>query len=119
VAFKPNIDDARNSPAERVIELLLKQGAQVSYHDPYVPTFKFGGDIVLKEEKTLESVPLTSQVLADVDCCAIITGHCDIDYAWVVEASSLVVDTVNATRNVTPSQNKIIRLGALNHSLNI
>lgn len=119
VAFKPNIDDARNSPAERVIELLLKQGAQVSYHDPYVPVFKFGGDIVLKEEKTFESVSLTSQVLADVDCCTIITGHRDIDYARVVEASSLVVDTVNATRNLATGQNKIIRLGALNHTFNI
>lgn len=114
VAFKPNIDDARNSPAERVIELLLKRGAQVFYHDPYVPKFKVGGDIVLKEERGFESVPLTSQILHDVDCCLIITGHQTIDYDWVVRESALVVDTMNATRNVKENRNKIMRLGALN-----
>jgi UDP-N-acetyl-D-glucosamine dehydrogenase len=45
VAFKPDIDDARNSPAERVIELLLARGAEVNYHDPYVPTYTVGGDV--------------------------------------------------------------------------
>jgi UDP-N-acetyl-D-glucosamine dehydrogenase len=49
VAFKPDIDDARNSPAERVIELLLRQGAVVSYHDPYVPRFQVGDDVFHRE----------------------------------------------------------------------
>ncbi len=115
VAFKPNIDDARNSPAERVIELLLKQGAQVSYHDPYVPRFKVGGDIVLRDVQTLESVTLTSQTLANVDCCVIVTGHHNIDYDWVVNESPLVVDAVNATKNVASNRDKIVYLGASNH----
>jgi UDP-N-acetyl-D-glucosamine dehydrogenase len=112
VAFKPNIDDARNSPAERVIELLLKQGAQVFYHDPYVPTFRVGGDIVLKEVQTIESMGLTPQTLAEVDCCVIITDHHTFDYDWIVEHSQLVIDTRNATRNVTQDRAKILFLGA-------
>jgi len=112
VAFKPNIDDARNSPAERVIELLLKQGAQVFYHDPYVPAFKVGGDIVLKEVQTIESMALTPQTLAEVDCCVIITDHQSFDYDWIVEHSRLVVDTRNATKAVTENRAKILLLGA-------
>ena len=112
VAFKPNIDDARNSPAERVIELLLKQGAQVFYHDPYVPAFTVGGDIVLKEVQTIESMVLTPQALAEVDSCVIITDHHTFDYDWIVEHSQLVIDTRNATRNVTKDRDKILFLGA-------
>src|SRR5512143_1007963 len=75
VAFKPNVDDARNSPAERVIELLLKEGAQVSYHDPYVPHFHVGGDVFLREVTHYDSVALTPEVLAGADCVLIVTGH--------------------------------------------
>ena len=114
VTFKPDIDDARNSPAERVIELLLKEGAQVSYHDPFAPRFRVGGDVVLKETVQLDSVPLTASLLAQVDCCVIVTGHRQIDYDWVVRESLLVVDAPNATRAVTQGRDKIIRLGAPN-----
>ncbi len=114
VAFKANIDDARNSPAQRVMELLLKQGAQVSYHDPYVPLFRVGGSIVLKDVKTLESVALNSQTLAAVDCCVIVTGHHKLDYDWLVDKSQLVVDSANITRNVSQNRDKILRLGAPN-----
>lgn len=112
VAFKPNIDDARNSPAARVIELLLKEGANVSYHDPYALHFSVGGDVVLKDIVAFDSVPLTQQALAQADCCVIITGHHNIDYRWVVSESKLVVDTANATKNIDGVQAKIIRLGA-------
>ena len=112
VAFKPNIDDARNSPAERVIELLVREGAQVSYHDPYVPHFRVGGDIVLKDKLTFESVSLTSETLARTDCTVIITGHKNIDYKWIVNETPLVVDTINATRNIIENRHKIMRLGA-------
>lgn len=115
VAFKSDIDDARNSPAERVIELLLKRGAQVSYHDPYVPRFRVGGDIVLKDVRTFESVALNSETLAAVDCCVIITGHHNLDYDWLVHESPLVVDAVNATKDVANFRDKIMCLGASNH----
>ena len=114
VAFKPGIDDARNSPAERVIELLLKEGSQVSYHDSYAPRFSVGGNVVLREVVYLDSVPLTSQNLTGADCCVIITGHQNVDYEWVVRESSLVVDAPNATKGITESRAKIIRLGAPN-----
>jgi UDP-N-acetyl-D-glucosamine dehydrogenase len=112
VAFKPNIDDARNSPAERVIELLVREGAKVSYHDPYVPQFGVGGDIVLKEKRIFESVPLTAETLTQADCTIIVTGHRNLDYEWVVNETPLVVDTVNATRHITKNRHKIVRLGA-------
>jgi UDP-N-acetyl-D-glucosamine dehydrogenase len=58
VAFKRDVDDARNSPAERIIELLLRRGAQVSYSDPYVPRFRVGRDVFFPDEVWLESVEL-------------------------------------------------------------
>ena len=114
VAFKPNIDDARNSPAERLIELLIKAGAQVSYHDPYVPRFRVGGNVVLKDGVTLESVSLTSETLIQTDCVVIVTGHQCINYEWIITESLLVIDTVNATRNVVGDKSKVVRLGASN-----
>jgi UDP-N-acetyl-D-glucosamine dehydrogenase len=115
VAFKPNIDDARNSPAERVIELLLKEKVQVSYHDPYVPRFSVGGNVFLKEVTTLENVALTLETLALVDCVAIVTNHQSVNYEWIVEHSPLVIDAQNATRHVKQNRDKIMRLGAPNY----
>jgi UDP-N-acetyl-D-glucosamine dehydrogenase len=114
VAFKPNVDDARNSPAERVIELLLREGAKVSYHDPHVPYFQVGGDVFLRDGAHLESVSITPETLAQVDCVVIVTGHTEVDYDQVVEHARLVIDTVNATRQVRNKRDKIIRLGGLN-----
>jgi UDP-N-acetyl-D-glucosamine dehydrogenase len=117
VSFKPNIDDARNSPAERVIELLLKEKARVSYHDPYVPRFTVGGNVVLREVVTLENVDLSAETLSHIDGVVIVTDHRDINYEWVVEHSLLVIDSRNATRNVTQNRDKIMRLGAPNLQL--
>ncbi len=114
VSFKPNIDDARNSPAERVIELLLRDGAHVSYHDPYVPTFHVGGSIVLKESIRLENIELTSEALTAADAVIIVTGHRNVDYQWVVDHSAVVVDTINATKLIPNNHNKIVRLGTPN-----
>ena len=113
VAFKSNVDDARNSPAERVIELLLKEGADVSYHDPHVPHFYVGGDVFLPEGKDFESVPITPEILAQADCVVIITGHSDVDYDQVVKQARLVIDAVNATRGIHHGREKIIRLGGV------
>ena len=113
VAFKPDVDDARNSPAERVIELLLKEGAQVSYHDPHVPHFEVGGDVLLREGAQFESVPIAPEVLTQTDCVVIVTGHADVDYDQVVEHAQLVIDAVNATRDVRNGRDKIVRLGGM------
>ena len=79
VAFKRDVDDPRNSPAERVIELLLKRGAKVNYHDPYVPRFHVGGNVFHKETVTLLSQPLTEASLREAQCVIIVTGHHVID----------------------------------------
>jgi UDP-N-acetyl-D-glucosamine dehydrogenase len=114
VAFKPNVDDARNSPAERVIELLLKEGAHVSYHDPYVPHFQVGGNVFLQTAVHFDSVPLTPEALAQADCVLIVTRHANVDYGRVVEHARLVVDTVNATRQVRGGRAEVVRLGGVN-----
>ncbi len=112
VAFKPDIDDARNSPAERIIELLLSRDARVRYHDPYVPRFQVGDDVFHREAVMLESVPLTEEEIAAADCVVIVTGHRSLDYAHIVQHADLVVDTCNATATVSEGREKIVRLGA-------
>ena len=113
VAFKRDIDDARNSPAARVVELLLERGAEVSYHDPYVPAFTVGKDALYQAEITLKSTPLTKETLASVDCVVIVTGHTTIPYDLVVKHASVVVDCCNATARLAPGdRQKIVRLGA-------
>jgi UDP-N-acetyl-D-glucosamine dehydrogenase len=111
VAFKRDIDDARNSPAERVIELLLERGAQVRYHDPYVPRFEVGGNVFHREKVGLESVELTEEELAAADCVVIVTDHRSVDYERVVRHAKLIVDTRNMTAGVTGYEEKIVRLG--------
>ncbi len=112
VSFKPDVDDPRNSPAQRVIELLLSQGAQVSYNDPRIPEFTVGSDVFYHEERTLNSIPLTEELLANHDCVVIVAGHSSYDYDWIVAHASLVIDTMNATRKVKKNREKIYRVGA-------
>jgi UDP-N-acetyl-D-glucosamine dehydrogenase len=113
VAFKRDIDDARNSPAERVIELLLKRSAQVTYHDPYVPRYRVGGDVFYRDEYWLESIDLSDEALATADCVVIIAGHKAVDYARVVQHARLVVDTTNATSDPSgPAPATVVRIGA-------
>lgn len=111
VAFKRDVDDARNSPAERVIEVLLERGAQVSYHDPYVPKFRVGDDVFCREEVTLESVPLTRAALRRCEVVVIVTGHSQVNYRLVVENAALIVDSSNATKGLGHAE-KIARVGA-------
>ena len=111
VSFKPDVDDARNSPAERVIELLLGYGARVSYHDPFVPQFHVGGDVFHRARVELESVPLTPATLKQADVVIIVTAHRKVNYARVVANATLVVDAPNATRRLKHREN-VIRVGA-------
>jgi len=111
VAFKPDIEDARNSPAERIIELLLRAGAHVRYHDPYVPRFHVGQNPLHRQPLELVSIPLTAEVIEESDVVVIATGHKVIDYDWVTQHAALVIDPVNAIgSNANPE--KIVRLGA-------
>lgn len=93
VAYKRDIDDVRESPALDVIRLLAERGAEIRYHDPYVP--------VLEEDGIRrESVPLTDEELSAADCVVITTDHSTVDYERVVRLAPLVVDTRNATRGI-------------------
>jgi UDP-N-acetyl-D-glucosamine dehydrogenase len=112
VAFKHDIDDARESPAERVIELLMLRGASVEYHDPFIPRFHVGGNVFHRELLWLESVPLSDETLARFDCTVIVTGHRAVDYRRVVDKSKLVIDSCNATAQVVHGRKKTVRLGA-------
>jgi UDP-N-acetyl-D-glucosamine dehydrogenase len=89
VAYKKDINDIRESPALDVIRLLERRGAVVRYHDPHVPTLHEDG-------VHLTSVPLTAQMLRDVDCVVIVTDHSGVDYAMVGREAPVVVDTRHA-----------------------
>ena len=101
VAYKKDIDDLRESPALTIIELLQKEGAQVSYHDPYFPFIGKGR----KYDLQMKCTELTN--LGQYDCIVIVTDHSDYDYRRIVEEGQLVVDTRNATRGIQSS--KIVR----------
>jgi UDP-N-acetyl-D-glucosamine dehydrogenase len=101
VAYKKDIDDLRESPALTIIELLQKEGALVSYNDPYFPMIGKGR----KYDLQMKCAPLEN--LGDYDCVLIVTDHSDYDYARIVKESQLVVDTRNATRGI--SSPKIVR----------
>ncbi len=102
-AYKPDIDDVRESPALDVMELLLAKGAVLHYHDPHVPEVKLG-------EHLHRSRPLTAELLSQTDCVVITTDHHDIDYALVSRSVPLVVDTRNATRSLPPGMARVVRL---------
>jgi UDP-N-acetyl-D-glucosamine dehydrogenase len=100
VAYKRNIDDLRESPALDVILLLEKLGARVTYSDSFVPQIKLDGRTVYASDLRDEA--------SQADCCVIVTDHSDFDYARLLEAAPLIVDTRNAMKRF--SSPKIVRL---------
>jgi UDP-N-acetyl-D-glucosamine dehydrogenase len=111
VAFKKDVDDARNSPAERIIELLLEHEAFVKYNDPHVPRFRVGHSVFLREEKVLTSQPLDEELLKDSDCVVVVAAHSSYDFAWIAAHCDLIIDTVNATYGTPATRADIVRLG--------
>ena len=101
VAYKRDIDDLRESPSLTIIELLQRDGAQVSYHDPYFPFIGRGR----KYDLQMKCADLTN--LGEYDCVVIITDHSDYDYRGIVNEAQLVVDTRNATKGI--ESQKIVR----------
>ncbi len=91
VAFKRNVDDVRESPALDVLTLLHEKGADVTYHDSYVPTLRLEG------EMTMTSTPYSDALLESADCVVIITDHSTFDWQHVVDHSRLIIDTRHAT----------------------
>lgn len=89
VAYKPDVSDVRESPAIDIIHLLQAQGAEVSYHDPYVPN-------LLHEGFDLRSTPLTETAVAAADCVVIVTNHSCLDWNMIAAQAPLIVDARNA-----------------------
>lgn len=92
VAYKKNVDDQRESPSLKIIQLLQQQGAHVEYHDPYALTCANNRHY---PEIDLKSIPLTKEALQEFDAVVIATDHDNVDYKLVSEYSSLIVDTRN------------------------
>jgi UDP-N-acetyl-D-glucosamine dehydrogenase len=104
-AYKPDIDDIRESPALDVIGLLQKKGGIVEYHDPYIPHIHHEVD-----GWYMDSVKDVMQAARDADVVVIITNHTVYDYQAIVEHSAFVFDTRNATRELAKDVEKIVRL---------
>ena len=102
VAYKKNIDDSRESPSAEIIELLRDRGAEVTYHDPFIPTYPS----MRKYRIDLKSVPLTPDTLRAMDCVLILTDHDAVDYGMLSEHATLVVDTRNAMATVPLSKRR-------------
>jgi UDP-N-acetyl-D-glucosamine dehydrogenase len=102
-AFKKDIDDARESPAIRVMEILMSEGALLEYHDPFVPVVKLGASLFTNDKTpvTLRSVPLDHERLRRADCVVILVAHTSIDYALVTREARRVFDAVNAAQGKT------------------
>jgi UDP-N-acetyl-D-glucosamine dehydrogenase len=103
VAYKRDVNDARESPAVEVIEELERRGARVDYHDAHVPELAWNG-------RRRRSVPLDEPTVAAADCVVVVTDHSAVDYKQVVDAAGLVVDTRNATRGIVGRDDRIVRL---------
>ncbi|MDT7041520.1 nucleotide sugar dehydrogenase [Candidatus Nitronereus thalassa] len=102
VTYKADIEDPRESPATKVMELLQKEGACLSYADPFTPSLVIDG-------KQYKAVDLTADELAQCDCALILTAHSAFNYDMIVQQASLVFDTRYGTRNIqAPSKNVVL-----------
>ena len=106
VAYKRDINDVRESPALGIAEQLLDKGADLCYHDPFIPEMRLDG------KGTLKNTELTDEILRQCDCVLVVTDHSALDYEKVVTLAPLIIDTRNATRklDVAEHEAKIIRL---------
>jgi UDP-N-acetyl-D-glucosamine dehydrogenase len=103
VAYKPDVDDLRESPALDVIGLLHQKGAEVNYHDPYIPS-------LTEDSIQLDSVADLTKTLKSSDCVVIITNHSQYNYEEILEFAPCIVDTRNALGKAGRSNPKVVRL---------
>jgi UDP-N-acetyl-D-glucosamine dehydrogenase len=103
-AYKPDIDDIRESPALDVIGLLQKKGARVEYHDPYIPHLRTHDDI------EMESVPDVMDAVNHADCVVIITNHSVYDYKAILKEAKFIFDSRNALGKMGKNNPKVVRL---------
>lgn len=109
--FKRDVEDARNSPAIKIIELLYKEGVKnVGFHDPFMRNIRLMDKIFRVQE-------LSEKLLRDADVTVIVTDHTTYDYEWIVAYSKRVIDTRNATRKIRNNRDKITLLGASTYKI--
>ena len=104
-AYKKDIDDPRESPSFKLMEIMLEKGAEVDYNDPLIPELPEMRAYNIRRQ----SVELTPDNLAKYDCVLISTDHSVYDWDFIVKHAQLVVDTRNATKNVLENRNKIVK----------
>ena len=105
VAFKPDVQDHRNSPAAAILALLAARGGEIRYHDPLVEQFR-DEDGIVRQSMELEAL------LAWADVIVVVTAHRAIDWDTVYDRATLVVDTVNSSARRTTRARQVLRLGA-------
>ncbi len=103
VAYKPDIDDLRESPALDVIGLLKQKGAEVTYHDPRIASLDHDG-------WAMKSVPDLMKAVKEADCVVIVTNHSSYDYKAVLANANLIIDTRNALASLGKDNPKVVRL---------
>ncbi len=104
VAYKKDVDDARESPALAIMDLLQKKGAVLLYHDPYIPSLPS----FRKYSFRLKSSPLTEQLLRRIDAAVVVTDH-RIDYRRILKLAPLLIDTRNVTKGMDRYRKKIVK----------
>src|SRR6202140_178545 len=105
VAYKKDVDDLRESPTLKIMQLLQQRGAQLDYNDPYFPKLH---KMRHYNYENMKSVPLNPQNIGGYDAVIVATEHSSYDYGAVVDAAKLVIDTRNATRRVVRHREKIV-----------
>lgn len=93
IAYKPEVNDYRESPGLALVEILSQKGSIILYHDPYVPEIEYNGSL-------MRSVKLTEETLRGSDCTVIVTAHKCYDWEWIIAHSQLVVDTRGVTKKM-------------------
>ncbi|WP_417386562.1 nucleotide sugar dehydrogenase [Gimesia sp.] len=106
VAYKKDVDDPRESPSFHLLDLLLERGVNFTYNDPHIPKLP---KMRHHNVPAMESQELTPEYLAEQDCVLIATDHTAYDYDFIVKHSKMILDTRNATKNVTSGREKIFK----------
>ena len=104
MAYKKDVDDPRESPSFMLMDLLRERGVELSYNDPHIPSLP---DMRHHDVPDLTSTELTAEFLESQDCVLIATDHSAYDYDFIVKHARLVIDTRNATAQVTEGREKI------------
>jgi UDP-N-acetyl-D-glucosamine dehydrogenase len=105
IAYKKDIDDQRESPSLKLIELLQEKGAEVIYNDPHIPAIP----PMRKYSFNMESIELSPETLAAADCVLLATDHSAYDYSFILEHSDLIIDIRNAFKGLEGVSEKVIQ----------